>query len=220
MATDTPTYQHFTGASVLAAINACALPGQVNSAITFSTLKALKEAAREVGLYEGHSREGLAFFRQTMADYGLAELARREAPKPKGRTAEEIMADAKGGTRKPAAPKAPTGKRAPASPRYAEAMAVRKAAGKRPEGGRKVTDAELAELIAAELAEAPGTPAYQVLEVVYWLGGVALSKARFYSVFEQATTVPTADVESYLVALAEAELADAEAPSNVVQLHG
>lgn len=167
--------------------------------------KALAEWARQQGLTGNLARMPKPELAQLVADTAWQLRTGAEAPEatpepeadpeptpepeatpepPMAGTIEALQAE-----KRKAAPKAKAGTAQPrtaAVGRYAEAQAARKAAAdKRPGGGTKVTDAELAELVRAELAEYPELPAYQALEVLYWLNGLALSKPRFARVWAE-----------------------------------
>lgn len=99
-----------------------------------------------------------------------------------GMTAQEAQAARKalaGGTPKAKGTPQP---RATWMPRYADALAEKKRQEARG-AGRKVTDAELADYMRAELAAYPEAPCGQLLEIAYYLDGLALSRPRWNKVW-------------------------------------
>lgn len=71
-------------------------------------------------------------------------------------------------------------------PRYAEAIAAKKAKA-RTGRGNACTDDQLRIVIDAERAQHPEASRTECMEVAYWLGGLAFSRARWNAAWEAAT---------------------------------
>lgn len=69
---------------------------------------------------------------------------------------------------------------------YAQALEAKRAGADKRGKGTKVTDAELAEVIAKAKADRPANTASQELEVAYWLGGLAVSRGRWMAAWGAA----------------------------------